>query len=154
MIDLVASPSHVTAAAVGAVQPGHDAFQKDDRLDASPPAVTPKSPVVAEPIAVVENAETTPIAAAPVAAAVAPVVAPVAAEAAVGEPEKKKVEVKVPGTTASFDPGRQANEVVGAVPAVFGATKGLDPSIPKAPEVEVPRNLEEKKAEEAANVGV
>jgi hypothetical protein len=58
--------------------------------------------------------------------------------------EKEKLEV----ATASFDAGRQAKEVVGAVPAQYiGATKGLEGEEKMAEVVEIqeaPRNLEEK----------
>lgn len=126
VIDTHSKNAQRTANAAAVVEPGRDAFQKDDVIDASPAAVTSK----------------------PDGAVAVDVAAPVAEVVAVesSSSEEKVVE----SATAAFDPGRQGNPVLAAVPPVAEATKAQDPAAPVVVEVEVPRNLEEKLAAEVA----
>jgi hypothetical protein len=114
-----------------AVQPGGAYFKGEERLDPSP------SPSLSDPIefksivdaALPNNPDQ---------------IVPPPPPSPILVVEKEKLEV----ATASFDAGRQAKEVVGAVPAQYiGATKGLEGEEKMADVVEVqeaPRNLEEK----------
>lgn len=84
-------------------------------------------------------------------ASIAPTLAQVVMEVA-GDESKSAAE-KILAATASFDAGRQANEVVGAVPAMFKGTHDVDDSSAVAAAVEAsgaPRNLIEKQKLEAA----